>query len=90
MNKYSLRMNPQSKEIHVFKNEELDSICGKVDKEGTQSLSVNRKTGERKSSVLKRLDNLSAEEVRSIAGSFSSIGLNICGTCLSSLYRTVR
>jgi tRNA U34 2-thiouridine synthase MnmA/TrmU len=90
MNRYSLRINPQSKEIHIFENEGLYSICGRVDKRRTQSLSVNRKTGEGKSSVLKRLDDLSAEEVRSLADSFSSISLNICGTCLSSLYRTAR
>ena len=65
-------------------------MCNKVNEEETQLLSVNCKTGEGKSRPLRRLESLSLDAARGMAASIASVRLNICGVCLSSLYRTER
>jgi len=90
VNEYSFRINPDSGEIHIFIDGEEWSLCNKVNEEETQLLSVNRKTGKGKSRPLRRLESLSLDAARGMAASIAAVRLNICGVCLSSLYRTER
>jgi len=90
VNEYSFRMNPDSEEIHVFIDGEEWSLCKKLSEEETQLLSINCKTGRGKSKPLRRLESLSLDAARGMAASIAAVNLNICGVCLSSLYRTER
>lgn len=90
MRNYSFRINPDSGEIHVFINGGEWSLCNKVNEEETQLLSLNCKTGKGKSKPLRRLESLSLDAARGMAASIAAVHLNICGVCLSSLYKTER
>ncbi len=90
MNKYSFRINPDSEEIHIFMDGEGKSLCKKLSEEEAQLLSINCKTGKRKSKPLRRLESLSLDVARGMAASIAAVHLNICGVCLSSLYKTER
>jgi len=89
MGKYNLRINPRSGEIHIFRDGEEKSICGKVSTERTEALSVVRHSADG-DKILKELVSLPAEGTRDVVEAFSNIGLELCGTCVSSLHRTIK
>ena len=80
---YEFRISKQSDEIHIFKSNSEKSICKRTSNSGTEEIGIYR--GSKKMFSLK---NLHEEQAQELASTLDYLNLNICGTCVSHLYKT--
>ena len=69
------------------------ALCGKIDEESCKKMGIWKITstdaeGKRRLKKIKLLENLSKSEAIAVAHSLQVLsGINICGSCVASLYR---
>jgi len=83
--KYEFRIHGFSvNEVHIFENGGDKSICGRVTKTGTKEMGIY-KDGR----YLFPFSELSKDQARDLASTLDFLGISVCGTCVSHLYKTL-
>ena len=70
-------------EVHIFENGGSSSICGRVSRNNTKELGIYAG-----SSKKLQFTGLGRGQAQDLASALDSLGINVCGTCVSHLYRT--
>ncbi len=85
---YEFRIFKDTNEIHIFEEFKEKSICEHAQKSRCKEISIYHKKEERKVENLRELSELNTHEAQGVAYILNLIGLNVCGICVSHLYRT--
>ena len=83
--KYEFRMHSglYVSEVHIFEEGSSNSICGKGSKKNTKGMSICKENG-----YLFPFSKLNRDQARDLASTLVFLEINVCGTCISHLYKT--
>jgi len=81
---YEFRIHDDN-EVHIFENRSEFSICGRVSRDDTKELGIYE--GSLKKFPFSDLWRGQAQE---LASTLESLGIDVCGTCVSRVFRTSR
>ena len=70
-------------EVHIFEDGSSFSICRRVSRNNTEKLGICKG-----SSKKLWFSDLWKGQAQDLASALDSLGVNVCGTCVSHLYRT--
>jgi len=71
-------------EVHIFKDESF-SICKRVLRIKAKELGIYEGSS---LSRKRQFSDLSEKQAQELASVLNSLGINVCGTCVSHLYKT--
>jgi len=71
-------------EVHIFEDGSSFSICRRVSRNDTEELGIYEG-----SSKKLRFSGLWKGQAQDLVSALESLGVNVCGTCVSHLHRTI-